>query len=421
MGQEKVSVKKISEEWSFMEKDVQLKSDNETVLDSVVFYNDKGDRVDVHHNPVGGPRFYYNDYYNAWCQSIDHFYIRLDEERYDVKYNPRGLVESTTFINSNGITFLRQFQYNANDYLLSVNETLRYSGSTSWINNNQETYTYDAHENWIGYQEYNFYYNSIGNSYNARVDSKGRIVYSERYGINDNRRYNLMYYIWYYSDGRTPNIAPENNTPIGDNNQGSFDLDVNIPVDSISNGSLVVTLPEGFTLDAANTSLTLDFVGSFELKITKQENNSWLLEIKPKTTRSVSLRADEAKNMLHVAYKVDEKKQQGTYDIIVNSILFETKGGDYIPEPAITIPVVIDRSVDNELIQSPSPVIYINNQTIYIQSEKSEQIAIYAITGSKLYETAIQAGMNTINTVSFSQGIYIVKGSNGWVKKLIAK
>jgi hypothetical protein len=230
-------------------------------------------------------------------------------------------------------------------------------------------------------------------------------------------------FFYYYSDRNyTPNVEANNNTTISDSNQGGFDLDVNIPVDSISNGSLVVTFPEGFTLDATNTSLTLDFAGNFELKITKQEINSWLLEIKPKTTRSASPRADEAKNMLHVAYKVDDKKPRGTYDISVNSILFETKGGNYIPEPAITLQSTVDRwGVGNELTHSLSPTVYISNQTIYLQSENAEHISIYSITGSKLYETAIQAGMNTINTVSFPQGIYIVKGSNGWVRKLIAK
>ena len=254
-----------------------------------------------------------------------------------------------------------------------------------------------------------------------QIDNDGNTVVEKFYTLTSNNWY-MTHYTVYYPNILTPTIAPDNNTPVGNYNQGGFDLDVNIPVDSISNGSLTVTFPEGFTLDAANTSLTLDFAGNFELKITKQENNSWLLEIKPKTTRSASLRAGEAKTLLHVAYKVDDKKPRGTYDISVNSILFETKGGNYIPEPAITLQSTVDRwGVGNELNHLLSPTVYISNQTIYIQSENAEQISIYSITGRKLYETAIQTGMNTINTVNFPQGIYIVKGSNGWVRKLIAK
>ena len=363
--------------------------------------------------------------------------------KYQIKYNNDNNPVSIERVLMNGdVVYRASYEYDINGKN-TLFECYTYYDDKPHVNGSKAIIAYDEQGNRTLFEKYSADYDNnswtldVKEEWEYRYDSNGNMIYrSSGYGIitykyDDNENIVAIYsydknqtltgYTIYYPNTLAPTIESENNTPIGNNNQGSFDLDVNIPVDSISNGSLVVTLPEGFTLDTVKTSLTLDFVGSFELKITKQENNSWLLEIKPKTTRSVSLRADEAKNMLHVAYKVDEKKQQGTYDIIVNSILFETKGGDYIPEPAITIPVVIDRSVDNELIQSPSPVIYINNQTIYIQSEKSEQIAIYAITGSKLYETAIQAGMNTINTVSFSQGIYIVKGSNGWVKKLIAK
>jgi len=75
----------------------------------------------------------------------------------------------------------------------------------------------------------------------------------------------------------------------------------------------------------------------------------------------------------------------------------------------------------NEQIAAPSPTVYINGQTLFLQAANAEQIAIYSITGNKLYETTIQAGLNTINAANLPQGILIVKGSSGWVKKLIAK
>ena len=136
----------------------------------------------------------------------------------------------------------------------------------------------------------------------------------------------------------------------------------------------------------------------------------------------VKLRAGEAKKMLQVAYTVDAKVQIGTYDILVNSILFETKGGNYIPEPAITVPaVLICESVANEQFESSGVIVYAVDRTLYIQSEKADRIEIYSIIGNKLYETEIQPGMTTINTTNFPKGIYIIKGSNGWVKKLIAR
>ena len=126
----------------------------------------------------------------------------------------------------------------------------------------------------------------------------------------------------YFDIPDSPNVEVENNNPVGNENMGNFDIDVNIPLDTISNGSITVTFPEGFTLDEKNTSLRLDFAELFDLIITKHENNSWLFEIKPKTLKSASQRADEVKKMLQVAYMVDEKLQRGTYDISVHSILF---------------------------------------------------------------------------------------------------
>ena len=135
----------------------------------------------------------------------------------------------------------------------------------------------------------------------------------------------------------------------------------------------------------------------------------------------VKLRAGEAKKMLQVAYTVDKEKPKGTYDITVNSILFETKGGNYILEPAITVPTVLTReSVANEQIESSGAIVYAADRTLYIQSEKADRIEIYSIIGHKLYETKVQPGLTTIHTTNFPQGILFIKGSSGWVKKVIA-
>jgi len=253
----------------------------------------------------------------------------------------------------------------------------------------------------------------------AIYDSQERIVRVYQYYA---MRQDLSNYsVYYYSDGtNTPTIAPENNTPVDDSNEGSFDLDINIPADSINNGSLVITLPEGFTLDEANTSLTIDFAGDFALKITKQDNNSWLLEITPKSTRSASLRADAAaKTLLNVAYKVNSRTERGTYDIVVNSILFESKGGNYYPEPAITIPTEVSRwGVSNELTGVASPKTYIAGNTLYIHATQTEQVSVYTLTGIKLYESTVSAGVTTIDAAAFPQGVLIVKG-NGWGVKVV--
>ena len=75
----------------------------------------------------------------------------------------------------------------------------------------------------------------------------------------------------------------------------------------------------------------------------------------------------------------------------------------------------------NEQIESLTPIAYVIDQTLCIRSEKTEYIAIYSIMGHKLYENIIQSGLTSISTVNFPQGVFIIKGSSGWTKKLIAK
>jgi len=392
--------------------------------------------VNVFYYAAEGPSLWYSDYYQCWCSSLNPFYMILwPKWEYDVKYNSQGLVESMTYLDYGSINNYRsiQYQYNANGYLLSSDTYLRPVGSaeSEWKLTFKDIYFYDAYENWVGTRS--TYYlggaaSEVDDIYSARVDSKGRIVYSENVGDFENisGKHFLDYFIWYYSDGRTPNVEVDNNTTINSDNQGGFDVNVNIPTDSINNGSITVTFPEGFMFDEKNTGLRIgSFVRSyqaeedFELIITEQENNSWLFEIKPKNLKSASLRADEEKIILHIAYTTDESVETGTYNISVNNILFETNGGDYIPEPAITVPVVLESgNTGIQSIHSLTPAVYAHNQTLYIQGENAEQIAIYSIAGNKLYEATIQKGLNTININPFRQEVLIVKGSSGWVKKV---
>lgn len=426
MGQEKMPAQRTMEVKPLPLEEVKLRADEREQPDSVVMYYDAGYKARVLYYASEGPRFYYRDDHNYWCESIDHFYVALWPEReYDVKYNSKGLIESMTFIEYDRNNLI-QFQHNTNGYLLSIEQYACPIGSTKWELHHKDVYSYDAYDNWVGAQTYEILFGellSVNSTYSARTDSKGRIVYSERRsnGVDaDGTEYSFTYYIWHYSDGRTPNAEIENNTPVSDNNQGNFDLSVNIPVDSVQSGSLVVQLPEGFTLDEVNTSPTVDFAGLFDLTLTKQENNSWLIEIKSKSLKSAALRADEVGKMLHIAYKVDGSVTKGTYNISVNSIQFKTPGDNIIPEPAITVPVSVNRwGVDNEQLEDSNTAVYITGNTIYIQTTQTEQIAIYTINGSKLYETNTPSATTTIDASTFPQGVLIVKGSSGWVKKVV--
>jgi len=249
----------------------------------------------------------------------------------------------------------------------------------------------------------------------CQMDSDGNLAIEKFYTWTANRWYETHYKI-YYPNTLTPAVEPENNNPIGNDNKGGFDVIVNIPTDSIAGGSFVVKLPEGFTLDRNNTRLTVDF-GSFDLVITKQENNAWLFELKPKSTRSASIRSgDASKPLAQIAYTVDERKERGTYDITVHSIEFTTPGGYNLFEPVITVPAQLNRwGVSNVVIESSS--IRASGGNLYIRTDKACMLSIFTISGQLFRQQTIGAGETLL---PLPQGIYFVKVGET-TKKIITR
>jgi hypothetical protein len=59
-----------------------------------------------------------------------------------------------------------------------------------------------------------------------------------------------------------------------------------------------------------------------------------------------------------------------------------------------------------------------SNGLLTIESPVSETIDIYSILGSRIYTEQKLSEQSIVSLRSFSQGIYIVKGSSGWTKKI---
>jgi hypothetical protein len=327
-----------------------------------------------------------------------------------------------------------QFTYNENGQIICILQYSYYGEYT--LISSQRDYQYNGNGDMVYFEEYGWRYQSYDpptGAYKyiwdrslrriAKFDSQGRKIREDRYiGNAAYQKYLLDEYdIYYYSDAPyTPNVETGNNTPVGEDNKGGFDINITFPADSIAGGSLTVRLPDGLTLDKDNTRLTID-LGDFELVITQQEDNSWLLELKPKTLYSASLRSDgDVGQLLHVAYTVGANVKRGIYDATVHSILFETPGGSAIVEPAIAVPINVNRwGVGNEQATTSEPSVYISGSILTVQSNRAEQVTVYSVSGAKLYEGRIQAGTTTIATTRFPQGILIVKGDSGWTKKVI--
>jgi hypothetical protein len=67
---------------------------------------------------------------------------------------------------------------------------------------------------------------------------------------------------------------------------------------------------------------------------------------------------------------------------------------------------------------TPNVQVYMNSQTLYINTPISERIGIYSVTGKLLYRLEKPAGKASFPFNHHAQ-VLIVKGSSGWVKKLI--
>jgi len=63
--------------------------------------------------------------------------------------------------------------------------------------------------------------------------------------------------------------------------------------------------------------------------------------------------------------------------------------------------------------------VYISNQNIRIENGISEIIDIFTATGIKVYNTTKTSGILNVSGDRLPEGILIVKGSSGWVKKVV--
>ena len=310
----------------------------------------------------------------------------------------------------------------------------------------KEVYQWDTKGNIVYYEEwevddsdgelklsysnsYEYTYDSYGNETKIiKEDSKtiktfytpGMTPQIQNYSWKDNG-WGLNSYEIYYPMSSS-SVENDNNEPVGDKNKGGFDIIVNIPAESVAGGSFIINLPDGFTLDTDNTKLTVDF-NQFELVITKQETNAWMLEIKPKALKSASLQSQNASTILaHVAYLVDDTKEKGSYNITLNNIRFTTPEGNMVLEPEMVVPVLLDRwPTDTEKIQTATIHVFCDGNILTVDSPAAETINIYSVTGTKIYQGVKPAGKMIVRIPDLSGKMIIVKGSSNWVKKVLVK
>jgi len=81
-----------------------------------------------------------------------------------------------------------------------------------------------------------------------------------------------------------------------------------------------------------------------------------------------------------------------------------------------------DISTGNAFLSAVSPKVFINNGMFYVNNAVTgETIQIYTVTGCLLYQKTMLSENVSHPVSSFPDGLLIVKGSSGWVKKIIRR
>lgn len=347
---------------------------------------------------------------------------------FKMNYNSSGQIIRYEYISSNlKQTFsIINYTYSEDGKILLVEGQSAPTSAGAYVDGPlsisiKETNKYDKDGNLISTEHYEWSNDILAINRCSRLEIT--------YGNNNNREMVYMYgwspaagrwtldsYAVYYPNSVVADVVPNNNISVNNNGEGSFNLEVNLPSD-LKSGTLTLSFPEGFSL--TNVGLA----NEYEVLFTALADNSWFVEIKPKSTNRMELRTgSETTQQLHIEYKVNEDQAKGFYDISVNDIRFETNNGDFIPKPSVIVPVEVDyHAVSNEEIVISKPVVYQSGRTLYVETSCKEQLAVYTMSGQKIYQSTIQPGKTAIETTYFPKGILLLSGNSGWTRKILIR
>jgi hypothetical protein len=209
-------------------------------------------------------------------------------------------------------------------------------------------------------------------------------------------------------------IIAEPEPPVG--NQGKIEIALEIPINEPFSVTFAVSLPAGFTLNQDATSLAPDLQSGYLLSITFS-GGGWQFEIKPKPAL---LSAEETvyQQVVDIAYTMDETVVAGQHDVTIQRVdLTLNNTGETIHQDEIRVPIPVLYSVGTGTVEAAKVVYY--EGLLSVNTAVSEQIKVYSISGQLLYGAPKAAGLATFDLNGLPRGVLIVRGSSGWVKKVV--
>ncbi|GHT72892.1 hypothetical protein AGMMS50262_02920 [Bacteroidia bacterium] len=216
-------------------------------------------------------------------------------------------------------------------------------------------------------------------------------------------------------------IVIEENEPAGANGTGKINLSLTIPTDVPFEGSFSLEFPAGLTLDEVHTALSPS-LARYELTITKIEEQKWLFTITPSALRRVQGSAPETeyRSILEIVYTIDAAVEDGSYDVNITDLEFLFEDGTVITMEEVAVNVTVDHEyVGLHPLKQTGVTLSLRDSHLRINSPVSERITVYSVNGILVYTHEKQAGEANFNIGYVQDKVLIVKGSSGWVGKVV--
>ena len=205
--------------------------------------------------------------------------------------------------------------------------------------------------------------------------------------------------------------------PIDGDNSIIFALQ--LPVDGSATGSFAVKLPVGMVIDLENTTLSESLAKGLELVMTPLVDNTWLIKIVYPSTLSMQLRsASTFRQLVNIAYKVDESMAAGTYEVVLSDIEIRLSDGTNIVKDRMSTNVTVSSDITANEFASGTTAVTLSNGMLTVDTPNAETVKVFSVGGTLVSAFTKSEGRATF-TPNLPNGIYIVTGSAGWSVKVV--
>ncbi|MDR1103063.1 MAG: DUF3836 domain-containing protein [Tannerella sp.] len=459
---------------------VQLRADARAWPDSTVTFSAAGERqgkaVDTY-DAAGNQTLY--EYYtwegDAWINSSKAVYA-YDDAGHQTLYEYYSW-EDGTWVNSSKTAYT----YDADGHQTSY-ESYRWEND-QWTGNSKSTYAYDSkgvqilwgQYNWVNntwvksreehydrktadskvYIDVSVYYNEDGSrwgnalfvtgsglnwtwikreeqkmEYKATYDTNGNLTRVETTALENGKRVPLERYVLKYSNNNPVSIEVYryNGNDIGQMTYkatNTYDAEGNLTLSEAYSwegdpAKWVGLNRQVSTYDANGKELSSEYynwdtsaggwIGSSKSASTYDANGrelSW--EYYRWDTSSGAWKGNSK-------YTYEERDEYG--DIILSrDWSWENSGWEW-ESYTVYYPGGYD-PVGTERIGGAEPSVYVHGGMLHLRTVGAERISVYIPNGAKVYESTVPAGTTTVSAERLPKGVLIVRGSSGWVKKVV--